>query len=805
MATRPKEADRNFVKTTLASSRLFTDTSDADLEEISRTARTVAFQRTNSLKPPKGAQGEIYLITSGAVAGVLPNEKAVQEKDKDKGILVGLYGSTDVCGLNHAIAANTDKENRKVIFRPLSDVSAIAIPISDFLRVMRRSNELSLSSMAALSYSLDQNQALLASALYDSLEIRLASFFSRLATLIANNNWQPTVDVGKISQTSIAELLGVTREHINRTITMWERSGLVFQTKSNEIIVENRKRLDSLPDLRKGSKKAQYENDWLWEIDAHLDHGLFGEAYDLAMEAAKRAPKDKTFKHRAVIATARSGATHEALQLIDNFKLSADYSDEELACLRPRILRDIAYTKDDLKPAKAPLDLAAKEYIKAFKGSNGTYSGVNAATTLAMLGNLEKAKAIASDVLKIAIKADQDHDRDEIDYWHETTIGECHFIKGELSEAAAYFHRACNTENVTPGKKAQTRRQLLRLCSKLGTSPEWVDEHVPQSSVMFFSGPMAKRATDGTSNQLTGLDSNIELFLDKHDVGVGCGALAAGADIIIAEKLLERGGQLQVYLPLPPKDFLKSSVVPFGGDWQERFIACMKRASIIDWHRSSLPNRAAFQLGAFTAMGMTVRYADEIQANPVGYFAVQEGADKCQTVSHQNAEIWEALGHKAARPAFGASSATKDDQSDCSNEIVFAAIATTSATVKLPAKLERAARINEIDKKSSISIFGFETPEDAMAAATALMAKCGGDVRIWLDVGVFNPGKPGKLTNQFATSSCRPITDPKKLCASEVFANAATALNFRDKSFHYIGFTATDEKLEPCPLYILAE
>ena len=209
--------------------------------------------------------------------------------------------------------------------RCLTDVSAISMPLADLLRVARRATELSQSLMNALAIQTNETAQLLAQSLRRPLELRLANIFSRIGDLIAGDDWRPTVGIGKISQSFAAEMLGVSREHVNRTLTMWEKSGLIFQNKSGEILIQNRKRLSTLASDKTAAPQAEKDSDWLWEIDSHLDYGLNQTAYHLAMEASKRAPRDMRFRHRAVLATARSGAMAEALALIDKLDLKHDY------------------------------------------------------------------------------------------------------------------------------------------------------------------------------------------------------------------------------------------------------------------------------------------------------------------------------------------------------------------------------------------------------------------------------------------------------------------------------------------------
>ena len=67
------------------------------------------------------------------------------------------------------------------------------------------------------------------------------------------------------------------------------------------------------------------------------------------------------------------------------------------------------------------------------------------------------------------------------------------------------------------------------------------------------------------------------------DVGFGYGSLAAGADILFAEQLLERGASLHVVLPFDCAEFVEVSVRPAGEGWVARFRACLDRAASVHY------------------------------------------------------------------------------------------------------------------------------------------------------------------------------------------------------------------------------
>ena len=802
MTNRTVDADTEYKRRLLATAPIFQSTPEDDLAELAHRGKIVAIARGKTT--PRAAGGDsVFVIERGVIAALRADH------ENTKPVLTALFGPGDMAGLQ---AALTEQRPPGAIClsetRCLSNVSAVAIPSADLMRVARRCPELSQSLMSALATYTNETAKLLVQSLHRSLELRLASLFSRIGDLLAGEDWRPTAAVGKISQSFAAEMLGVSREHVNRTLTMWEKSGLIFQNKSGEITIQNRNRLHQLASDQSAASQSSKEGDWIWEIDSYLDRGLNQIAFNLAMEASKRAPRDMRFRHRAVLATARSGAMAEALAMIDKLGLKHDYTDEELGCLRPRILRDMAFSTDSDEDRRQYLVDSAEEYAKVFDKCRKNYSGLNAAYGYALLGEGERARGLASIVGDITHEKLEPLDEDDPSYWLRATMAECKLLQNDLPTAAALFKSACQASDVTPGKKATTRQQLLRSAEYVNIDRVWIDKVTPQHKTLFFSGPLAGKSSEETDNLIDDVVADVERYIEENTIGWACGALASGCDIAIAEALLEAGVSLNVYLPLPPQDFMKTSVSAFGDEWRQRFIDCMRAASSIEWNRRAPhASRAAYQLGALIAMGKTIRHADELHTDALGFFAVQEGSDTGASLSVANLDHWIESGR-----AFGVISDDwpKKEKAACVDPTGLRYALTLQATGKkaaLPDQLGKAQqRIEAPNVKCATYLY--ETLEQACADAVSFEAsKTASDFRIWLDVGVFyNDMQKNDETvvhDNLITASCRPLTEEGKIYASEAYASIAALAPLTGRRFEYAGYMGTQEKLDPCPLYMV--
>lgn len=803
------EADLDYRVRILRDAPLFARATDEEITELARIGKVVAIERGRMLARPGLEGAYIYVVQSG-IGAELHNELGEQ-----KPILVKLHGKGSTAALVCALIRDARRLDPAGGSGPsrraeaLSNMTVLSIPSTDFLRVCRRNPDLCAALAGQLAEQCDLLARIYARCTYNTLETRLAAFFNRIKELSAVDDWNPVTNIGKWSQSAIATMLGVSREHVNRTIAMWERSGLIFQNKNGDFIIQNANRLAQLAMTPAERGAPEEEDDWLSEIDAHIDRGLNQAALHLSLEASRRAPRDKRYYHRAVLATARLGAITEALNLIKKWGLDGELDDEERACLRPRLLRDLAFERSPQEPDATLLRESADGYEVAFAAFDGYYSGVNAAAGFALINQPEKTNALAERVCEIIARSVEEDD--DNDYWRRTTVAECKLLQGDRAAAASLFEAASRAVDATPGKKATTRKQLKRLSACVEIDDAWINRVSPQSSVMCYSGPLACDIAEDKDLPADKLRRAVTDFLSATPVDWAYGALAAGADIIIAETLIKAGVALNVYLPLPPEVFLKHSVEVAGPGWRDRFIECMHGASSIEWiRRAPAPCDSAYLLGAIKAMGQAVRQAEQLETEAVGFFAIPNGADTVHSLSFANAALWKANALRAIDLGIDwpESRSRAAQSSPPDDALLHALVLQDERDNPLAKQLAAGGQWHVRDDERGIDLILHATVADALAQASAAAKHPGlSSACCWLDTGVFSRGalrrSPSDAPDRLITSACLPITEPGKVFASESFASAAALTPSHRVSFDYIGYTPTREKLTPCALYIV--
>ncbi len=315
---------------------------------------------------------------------------------------------------------------------------------------------------------------------------------------------------------------------------------------------------------------------------------------------------------------ARSGALDRAWELFRAGGYEAANGDPGALAVKGRLLKDRAFLE---KPSARRAELlaeAAAAYEAADALAPAPYLLINAAACRSLAGDALRAKADADAVLvQIASGA-----ASETPYWLAATRAEAFLIRGEPVAAAIALGEAMRADPDGWDDHASTLRQFARLIAALGGDDGWLEAHRPPAS-LHFAGHLGL-----APEACAGLRAQVDALLENESVGFGYGALAAGADIVIAEALLAHGAELHLVLPLPVADFLALSVTPFGKAWRARFDACLAAAASL--HVAASTGRETFEplataLAAELAMGAAMLNARRLESRAVQLLVIDEG------------------------------------------------------------------------------------------------------------------------------------------------------------------------------------
>jgi CRP-like cAMP-binding protein len=386
------------------------------------------------------------------------------------------------------------------------------------------------------------------------------------------------------------------------------------------------------------------EVDPVEELRELIRRGHYLVAYDTASRHIEHGDQSPEVKYLAVLALARSGATSQARRRYDQYGLDRlDLSSlspslgSDIAVLSARLDKDHALASSAMREAWAKR--SAEGYERAHRDTGDPYHGVNAATMWLLAGEKARAQLLAKRVL--AELGDSD------DYWSAATEAEAALLLGDVERTARALMRAAAVGQELFSQRATTSKQLKLVSSLTGISPSVVDP-IRNPTVVHYAGhrilPTPTRTGGGDEEER--ISREIQEVMNDLEVGSGFGSLAAGADIIAAEALLDRGAELNVVLPFHADDFVRSSVEPAGTDWVGRFERCMSAAASVELatHADFLDDPVLFDYGAQVAMGLALIRARHLEADP-HQIAVWDGGDpRGEAGTAVDVARWEAAG-----------------------------------------------------------------------------------------------------------------------------------------------------------------
>jgi len=371
-------------------------------------------------------------------------------------------------------------------------------------------------------------------------------------------------------------------------------------------------------------------------------------AYDQAAALLAERPDAPGLRYLAALALARAGARDRASAELDELDarggVPADdaHLAEDVAALRGRLVKDTALTQSGASRRETAAK-ASELYESAYRQFGGYFACINAATMAAVAGDEARAVSLAQHARDLVDhSASNDVDPEE-QYWRLATRAEAALILGDLEGAAGALRKAAARSEGNLALRATTRRQLAFLGAELGTNPDLLN-FLPVPTVLHYTG---HRFTDDGQRE-DDLRAVIRATLDRLGGDIAYGALAYGGDIVVAEEIQARGGELHVVLPCPRDEFVASSVRPGGESWVARFHACLEAATSARCEPSAArpddPSMYAF--GSRLAMGAAVIRAQTLTSKAV-QLAIWDGRTSSgEAGTAADVECWQHTGRR---------------------------------------------------------------------------------------------------------------------------------------------------------------
>jgi MAP3K TRAFs-binding domain len=341
-----------------------------------------------------------------------------------------------------------------------------------------------------------------------------------------------------------------------------------------------------------------------------------------------------------ITALARSGALDRAWALFEAGGYVAAKDSPAALAVKGRLLKDRAL-KASGAARRELFALSADAYAAADGLSPAPYLLINVATLAYLSGDHAKGAEIARAVLA---RLDAGEEISETPYWLDATRAEALLLTGDVSKANAAMTSAIARAPDSWSDHASTLRQLRLIENERGADAGWLDPHRPPQS-LHFAGHLGVAGDDAFA-----LRTRVDAVLSQERIGFGYGALAAGADIIIAESLLAHGADLHVVLPVRQNIYFEQSVERIGGDWSARYAACLDGAASIT---EATEVKGAFEpltvaLAGDISMGSAVLNARMLESSAFQLIVADEGpgAYGSGVYSARDGARWAASGHR---------------------------------------------------------------------------------------------------------------------------------------------------------------
>ena len=170
-----------------------------------------------------------------------------------------------------------------------------------------------------------------------------------------------------------------------------------------------------------------------------------------------------------------------------NLLLENDHRDIESLGILVAIWADIWVQRKEsgnITGSRATLEQSRNLYKEGFnKVPSDTYTGINAASKFALLGETIEAKVLAGQVLTRLDKMEMESERSGIpssDYWERVTKPEALLLKGDYQQALDLYHATRVAHQHETGSIQSTATQLKRLLRNKNSI-------IPESDLSFVS------------------------------------------------------------------------------------------------------------------------------------------------------------------------------------------------------------------------------------------------------------------------------------------------------------------------------
>ena len=200
----------------LANVGLFSDFSVKQLEAVSLVARKKTLQRREELFHKGDHGGEVYVVASGKL-------KALTTSAEGDDVVFSILGPGEVFGEVALLGATP----RTATVSAIEDCRLLVIDRRDFMSFLRTNHEVSVKLLSVLAMRLKRVSELVEDTLFLNLPLRLAKKLLSLSHAYGEEVAEGIRIDLRLSQEEWGDLVGTTRESINKQLRNWTEAGII--------------------------------------------------------------------------------------------------------------------------------------------------------------------------------------------------------------------------------------------------------------------------------------------------------------------------------------------------------------------------------------------------------------------------------------------------------------------------------------------------------------------------------------------------------------------------------------------------
>src|SRR5213592_3709932 len=208
---------------------LFSELSRGELERISRVAIPRSFPAGVRVFHEGDRSDACYLVRTGDL-------RVTREHSDGRAIALATLGPGDIFGE----LAMLDGQARSASVETLSDSELLALPASDFRRMLAEHSRISVKLIIALTRRLRETNERVARQSFQTVPSRVAGVLTQLVAEETASEGRQGVTV-RMTQADLAQLAGTSRESVSRFLATIERAGVVRVGRGRVTILEPRR------------------------------------------------------------------------------------------------------------------------------------------------------------------------------------------------------------------------------------------------------------------------------------------------------------------------------------------------------------------------------------------------------------------------------------------------------------------------------------------------------------------------------------------------------------------------------------